>query len=323
MNKKIKIVTIGGGTGSFMILSGLKKFDVDLTAIVSMADDGGSTGILRDDLGVLPPGDIRQCLVALSKSSEMLRELFNYRYSQGGFSGHNFGNLFLSTLEKVTGSFEKAVKEAGTILRIKGKVVPVTLKNTKLIVEMKSGKKIIGEHIINESDLTNFKKIYLKPKATANQEAIKAIREADKIIVNPGNLYGSLLPNFLVVGIGKAIAQSKAKKIMIANLMTKQGHTDNFTVADYIKIIEKYCGKNIIDYVIYNTEKPDEKLLKYYNHEGEFLVEPGELSAYPRVNFIGKKLLSKSVIKQNKNDLLKRTLVRHDSAKLAKIIYNI
>lgn len=321
--KKQKIVTIGGGTGSFVVLSGLKNYDVDLTAVVSMADDGGSTGILRDELGVLPPGDIRQCLVALSKSSEVLREMFNYRYSQGALHGHNFGNIFLSTLEKITGNFTEAVKQAGQILRIKGKVLPVTLKSTKLVAELNSGKKIVGENRINESDLSNLKKLFLAPGAKINPEVAKALKEADKIIINPGNFFCSIVPNFLVSGLGEAIAKSKAKKILIVNLMTKRGHTDKFCITDFAKYIENFIGKNIINYTIYNTQSPDVKVLKNYSREGDILIKLGDKSTFPRMKFIGRNLLGKLKYKQSKSDVIKRSFIRHDSDKLAKIIYNL
>lgn len=321
--KKQKIVTIGGGTGSFVTLSGLKNYNVELSAIVSMSDDGGSTGILRDELGVLPPGDIRQCLVALSQSSQILRELFNYRYAQGRLKGHNFGNIFLSTLEKISGSFEKAVKEAGLILQIKGRVIPVTLKNTKLAAKLADGKKIIGQDNINRSDLAKLEKIYLSPASALNPEAKRLIREADKIIINPGNFYCSIIPNFLVLGLAKAVAAAKAKKIFISNLMTKQGHTENFSIVDYINILEKYLGKGVIDYAIYNKEFPGRKLLEKYASEGEFPVKIGNLPPKPKIKFLGYNLLSHKIYKQKPSDLIKRTLIRHDSDKLAKAILDL
>ncbi len=328
MNKKIqKIVTIGGGSGSFMVLSGLKKYPVDLSAIVSMADDGGSAGILRDELGVLPPGDARQCLVALSKSSRVLRELFNYRYSNGGLSGHSFGNIFLSTLEKITGGFDTAIKEASQILRIKGRVLPVTLKNTRLVAVLKNGKKIVGEKNIytNSTDLINLKKLYLKPAASLNPEIIKVIEETDKIIINPGDLYSSLIANFLVKGLPEAIKKSKAKVIYIGNLMTKPGQTEGFTLIDYIKSIEKYLGKGVISHVVYNTEIPDAKLLKKYSRQGENLVLPGDFNEMPKIKFFGHELLGHTFYKAKKGDVLGnvRSLIRHDSDKLAEVIYKL
>ncbi|MFH1254874.1 MAG: gluconeogenesis factor YvcK family protein [bacterium] len=325
--KKQKIVTIGGGSGSFMVLSGLKKYSVDLSAIVSMADDGGSSGVLRDELGVLPPGDARQCLVALSKSSRLMRELFNYRYANGGLSGHSFGNIFLSTLEKITGGMDSAIKEAGHILRIRGQVLPVTLKNSRLAAELKSGKKIIGENKIygNLSDLMALKKLYLRPAASINPEIIPIIKQADKIIINPGDLYTSLIPNFLVKGLSEAVKKSKAKVIYVSNLMTKPGQTDGFSAVDYVNALEKYSGEGTIDYVIYNKEKPSEKILKKYLRQGESLVAAGDLSKNSKIKILSHNLLSHKIYNAGKNDALAnlRSLIRHDSDKLAKIIYNL
>ncbi|MFH0956102.1 MAG: gluconeogenesis factor YvcK family protein [Candidatus Falkowbacteria bacterium] len=327
MAKKQKIVTIGGGSGSFMVLTGLKKYPVDLSAIVNMADDGGSSGVLRDELGVLPPGDIRQCLVALSKSDRVLRELFSYRYLKGSLSGHSFGNIFLSTLEKVTGGLDAAVKEAGRILRIKGQVLPVTLCSTRLIAELKNGKKIIGENKIygNSSDLLNLKKLYLEPSVSVNPEVVAIIRQADKIIINPGDLYSSLIPNFLVKNLSRVIAKAKAKVIYVSNLMTKAGQTDGFNLVDYVKALEKYLGRGVIDYVIYNKEKPNKKILKKYLRQGEFLVAAGDFKRLPKVKLLSYNLLSHKTYQSKKNDALShlRSLIRHDSNKLAKIIYNL
>jgi uncharacterized cofD-like protein len=318
-----KIVTIGGGTGSFTILSGLKCFDTDLSAVVSMADDGGSTGVLRDELGVLPPGDIRQCLVALSTSGQVLRELFNYRYSKGGLGGHNFGNIFLSTLEKITGNFKTAVRETGQLLNIRGRVIPVTLNNIQLVARLADGKKIIGEHKIDGSDLSNLEKIYLSPSAVINPEAKAAIASADKIIINPGNLFCSIIPNFLVRSLGRAVLSSSAKKIYVCNLMTKRGHTDNFKVGDYVKTVERFLGGECLDYVIYNKEIPEGALLKRYSREGEYLVKKGNFPTDSKINFLGFNLLSKKIYKQKEADPLRRTLIRHDSEKLAQIIYQL
>jgi len=325
--KRQNIVTIGGGSGSFMVLTGLKKYPVDLSAIVTMSDDGGSTGVLRDELGVLPPGDVRQCLVALSYSTKTLRNLFNYRYGHGGLSGHNFGNIFLSTLEKITGGFDTAVVEASRILRIKGYVLPVTLKSTRLVAVLEDGREVFGEKNIycNKGDLCNLKKLYLKPAAELNPKIIPALKKADKIIINPGDLYSSLIPNFLVKGLPQAIANSKAKVICVVNLMTKPGQTDGFDLKDYISHIEKYLGKGVIKYVIFNTEVPDEKLLKKYKLHGEKILLPGDYKAITGVTFLGKKLLSHKTPVIDPHDKLahERSLVRHDSDKLARIIYKI
>src|SRR3989338_8459514 len=219
-----KIVVIGGGTGTFTVLSGLKHYHAELTAIGTMADNGGSTGRLRDEFGVLPPGDLRQCLVALSEADTVMRKLFNHRYEHGDLAGHNFGNIFISTLEQVTGSLDKALHVAGKILQIHGQVIPVTLDKVRLVAELKNGKVLKGESALSDYQLVSrfgIKKIYLAPKAKANPEALRAIMEADLVIVGPGNLYASLIPNFLVHGVGNALVKSGAKKVYIANLMNK------------------------------------------------------------------------------------------------------
>ncbi|MDZ4385018.1 MAG: gluconeogenesis factor YvcK family protein, partial [Candidatus Moranbacteria bacterium] len=187
--KKKKIVTIGGGTGSFMLLAGLKKYQVDLSAIVSMADDGGSTGVLRDELGVLPPGDVRQCLVALSDSSEALRGLLSYRFEDGGLKGHSFGNLFLSALEKINGSFEVGIEEAIKILNVRGKIIPVTNDDARLFLKLKNGDILKGEDNINRSVIIRkegLDKLYFEPAVAASQKAIQHILEADLILIGPG-----------------------------------------------------------------------------------------------------------------------------------------
>jgi len=324
---KQKIVVIGGGSGSFMVLSGLKNYSVDLSAVVTMSDDGGSTGVLRDELGVLPPGDVRQCLVALSQDSTVLRELFNYRYGDGGLKGHSFGNIFLSTLEKITGGFDSAVVEASRILRIKGYVLPVTLKNTRLVAVLKNGKKIIGEKNIEKykGGSANIKKLLLKPSAQLNPKIFKAIREADKIVISPGDLYTSLVPNFLVEGLSEAVANSKAKVIYVVNLMTEAGQTNNFTSKDYISELEKYMGKGIIKYAVFNSELPDSKLLKKYSRQGERPVATCKAEESAGIEFIERKLLSHKIYKIDKNDKLQgeRSLIRHDGDKLAEVIYNL
>lgn len=314
-----KIVVIGGGTGTFTVLSGLKKYPLDLSAIVTMADNGGSTGILRDELGVLPPGDVRQCLVALSHSDQLMRDLMNYRFSKGRLKGHSFGNILLSALEKVTGDFDQAVDKASEILRIQGKVIPATLNKVNLIAELE-GKRIIGESAIRNSKLTDLKKIFLQPKAKANQNAIKAIQNADAIIVGPGDFYSSLVPNMLVSGIPEAIKKSKAKRIYICNLMTRQGHTSGFTVKRFTETIERYMSCKF-DYVIFNKEIPRKNLLKKYSYEGGEIIEVDK--NLPKDKFVGGNLINDRFPKLQKQDLIKRTLIRHNPEKLAKIILKL
>lgn len=320
-NKRKKVVVIGGGTGSFTVLSGLKKHDVDLTAIVTMSDDGGSTGRLRDEYGVLPPGDIRQCLVALSEASDVMREIFTHRYDRGEFAGHNFGNIFISTLETVTGSMDEALEHVGDILKIKGRVLPVTLDKVKLVAQLGNGKILHGENEISDYQLVSrfgIKKIYLEPKASPNKKAIQAIREADMIVIGPGNLYCSLTPNFLVRGVKKAIIDAPAKKVYVCNIMNKHGHADDFTVGDYVAHVERMLAPGVIDTIVYNNKKPAAALLKKYADEGEFVVCDPQTRKDRTV--VSTNLLADKLFVPSKVDSVRRTLIRHDSDKLAKVL---
>ena len=321
--KQKNIVVIGGGTGTFTVLSGLKKHPVNLTAIVTMADDGGSTGRLRDELGVLPPGDIRQCLVALSEGGDELRKLFNHRFDKGTFAGHSFGNIFISALEQTTGGLDRALEVARDILKINGAVIPVTLQKIKLVAELNNGKILHGEHKITDYQLVSrfgIKHIYVEPKARANPKAVKAILDADVVIVGPGNLYCSLLPNVLIKGIPETLRKTKAKKIYVANLMNKYGHTDGFTVFDYVDEIERYLKKPFFDAVIFNVKRPSAALLKKYADEGEtvtFKKRRGKRQA------LGVNLLADELYKGTETDMLQRTLIRHDPDKLGRAIMQL
>lgn len=326
MKKNPKIVTIGGGTGNYVSLMGLKRYPLKLTAIVSMADSGGSSGKLRDELGVLPPGDIRLCLVALSESSRLLRDMFNYRFEKGGLKGHSFGNIFLSTLEKKTGSMKKAISEVGKILRISGRVVPVTFTKSNLCVDLADGKTIIGEtHIdVLEQNAKRAKivKAYLSPKAKVNEDAKNAILEADYILIGPGDLYTSIIPNLLVTGIAAAIKKSKAKKIYALNLMTKYGQTTNFKASNHVKALEEYLGKNVLDFVLVNKKLPKKQVLSWYEEYHEHPVED-DLGHSLNYKIIRKDLIKDVVITKNPNDDLRRSIIRHDSGKLAEEIMNL
>lgn len=324
--KPKNIVTIGGGTGSFMLLSGLKKYPINISAIVSMADDGGSTGVLRDELGVLPPGDVRQCLVALSDSSETLRGLMNYRFENGALKGHSFGNLLLSALEKIKGDFVSGVAEASKILKVRGEVIPVTKKDTNLYIKLKNGKILNGENEINhnyEIESREIQKIYLKPEAAANPRAVKKISEADIVVIGPGNHYCSIIPNLIVSGIPEAIRKTKAKVIYNCNLVNKKGHTEKFDLDDCVESINKLIGKDRIDFVTYNTKKPSEKLVKKYESKKELLIKFNEKKVKNRkYKIICSDLLSGKSASYSQADAISsiRSFIRHDSEKLARII---
>lgn len=326
MNKIPRILTISGGTGSYVTLIGLKKYDVRLTAVVTMTDSGGSSGKLRDELGVLPPGDIRQCLVALSASSKLLRDMFNYRFEEGALKGHSFGNIFLSTLEKNTGSMKKAISEVGKILRIKGDVVPVTFSKSDLCVELSDGKKIVGETHIDVLEKMQKRarivKAYLKPEAEVNEDARLAIERADYIIVGPGDLYTSIIPNLLVNGVKDAIRNSKALKIFVMNLMTKHGQTTSYKASDHIQDLEKYLGEGVIDYVLVNEKMPRKSTLSWYQEYEEFPVLD-DLGQTKKYNIIRKNLIRDVIVKADANDELRRSIIRHDPERLAIELLNI
>ncbi len=319
---KIKIVTIGGGTGSFTLLTELKQLpNVEITAIVAMSDSGGSTGKLRVDMGVLPAGDVRQVLVALSRSPEMLRELFTYRYDVGTMTGHSFGNLFLSTLEKITGSLESAIKQAGKILNIKGRVYPVTLTKHHLTVTMPNGEVIHGEGNVDERFVQGYTGMALTDSPTLNPQAKEAILKADIIIIAPGNFYCSILPNFLVPKLSDTLAESQAVKIMVANLLTKRGHTTGFNVAEFLRELDRNTGF-LPDKVLYNTNLDvTQQLQEQIKSEGAELVELGDITEFASVEFIGEDLISKDTVNvQNKADVIKRSLLRHDAIKVLSLL---
>ena len=320
-----KIVTVGGGTGSYTVLSGLKNIkNVSITALVSMADDGGSTGVLRDELGVLPPGDVRQCLVALSEHSEIVRELMNYRFENGGLSGHSFGNIFLAALEKVTGDFVKGVEVASEILKVKGSVIPVTKNKAQLSILLSDGTLVKGEDKINHSELQEFgiERIFYKNNVELNENARYAIQRADYIILGPGNYYCSIIPNLIVNGFKEAIGGSKAQIIFPINLTNKMEHTTGWKVSDYVKDIEKYLEKPL-DFILVNNEAPSEEQIEHYKlQEGDGVLVLDDLKDK---RIIRTSLLSHLFITYNKADVIQniRSFIRHDSEKLAEVINKI
>ncbi len=314
-----KVVVIGGGTGNFAVLRGLKDYDVDISAIVSMADDGGSTGILRDELGVLPPGDVRQCLVALSNSSVMMRTLMNYRFENGGLLGHSFGNLFLSALEKVTGSFEKAVEEMGKILSIQGKVIPVTTHEVRLRMLLNNRKMLEGEKEIylSQEIEEGYKAIYLEPSGQVNPLAIQEVESADLIVIGPGGLYTSLIPNFLVGGLSEAFLNSSAKKVYILNLMNRKGQTAGFKTSDYLREMTKFIGGDVFDYILVNNQKPIQELIDVYAEEGELVENDLFEDRVILAPVLG------DLQTHSKRDLIQRNLIRHDPKRLAEELIKI
>ncbi|MEY4722926.1 MAG: hypothetical protein RLZZ324_439 [Candidatus Parcubacteria bacterium] len=322
------IVTIGGGTGQYALLTGLKKYPVHLTAIVTMADDGGSTGVLRDELGVLPPGDVRQCLVALSEADAQMRELFGYRFDRGGLRGHSFGNIFLSALERLTGSFEEAVVTASKVLAVRGDVIPVSTRGMVLTCRAGDGAlgTLRGEHVVSAAPSIDPASLRLDPVVEANPRALAAIAGADAVVIGPGNFFCSVMPNLLVRGIPEAIAATKAKVIFNCNLMTRRGHTDGYGVADFVREIERHIGAGRIDAVTANDTPPDPELRARYAEEGEPVLAGigssglGTTHGGPGGRVFSADLVSRVIPAQKPEDAVRRTLIRHDSDALAALI---
>lgn len=329
--KTKKIVTIGGGTGGFALLSGLKKYPIDITAIVCMTDDGGSAGVLRDELGVLPPGDVRQCLVALSESSKIMRLMMNYRFTQGGLKGHTFGNIFLSALEKTAGGFAAGVEEAREILKIKGEVIPVTEDDARIYIKLKNGKIIKGEHEMDENEEmkeVGVQKIYLQPQPKAYSKALQKIKQADFIVIGPADYYTGILANLLVSGVSEAINKSHAKVIYNCNLTNKKGQTGGFDLDDYVDNLNGYLGSERIDYVLFNDEKPPLNLIRRYEkQEGkDMFVKFNKNKKIDRsYQVVELDLLNNQILVKDKADRIAstRSFIRHDSNKLAKALMKI
>ena len=308
-----KIVTVGGGTGLSVILHGLKEYTNNITAIVTVADNGGSSGRLREQFGVLPPGDIRNCLVALADAEPLMRDLFQFRFDKDSeFQGHNFGNLFITAMTSLTGDFEVAIKESSKILAIRGQVVPSTLDNVALVAEYQDGSRTEGEAQIPKKNAL-IKKVYLKPQDTKpTQEALRAIQDADVIIFGPGSLYTSIIPNLLVRGIPEAVAGSPALKIYVCNVMTQAGETDGYSAFDHIQAIVKHTNSRIIDCCIVNMAKIPRILLGKYEQEKSFPV----LADSQRIRELGYRVVEENVISAE-------DFVRHDAKKLSNLIINV
>jgi uncharacterized cofD-like protein len=325
-----KIVTIGGGTGTFNLLLGLKKYDFDISAIVSMADSGGSNKVIRDEFGILPTSDVRQCLVALAdegnnNSQSLMRKLFMYRFCEGrGIKGMTFGNLFMAALTDILGNQMEAIKKTGNILKIKGKVIPVTSSDSNLVAEYENGLTIKGEHNIDEPShdgKLKIKKIYLDPPSIATSEAINAIKNADFIIIGPGDLYTSLMVNFTVDKVAEAIKKAKAKIIYISNIMTSFGETYGLSASDHIEIIEKYMRNRKLDYIFLNSKKLPDGIIKKYEKENNYPVKDDLSKNDKRV--IRADFLSDKKPKKDRADILQRSLIRHSGEKIARAIEKI
>jgi len=325
--KKLKIVAIGGGTGLPTIIEGLRKYTDDLTMIVTVTDSGRSSGILRKELDVLPPGDIRNCLISLTNSDKLMSDLFQYRFDNGSLNGHNFGNLFIAALTKLTGSFEQAISETAKILKLKGKVLPSTFDNVHVCAELEDGtiieeeNNIIDRHNNYVHLRSKIKRIFLKPSAKASEKSLKEIEGADLIVLCPGSLYTSVITNLLVEGITNSINKSKAKKVYVCNIMTQVSQTHEYKASDHVKNILGYLN-GILDFVILNNEKPNKDLLDSYKLENAYLVE----NDIDEVEKLGVKIINEDFL-DNVNDkkLLweKKYLLRHNPDKIAKVLVGL
>jgi uncharacterized cofD-like protein len=325
--KQLKnVVVIGGGTGTYTVLTGLKKYQLNITAVVSMADDGGSNRVIRDEFGLLPTSDLRQCFVALAQENGeaemLLRKLFTYRFRQGnGIAGMTFGNLFMAALTDILGSQIKAIERTGHILKIKGQVLPVTLTDSKLVAVYENGQEVVGEHLIDEpkhDPSLRIKKISLRPDAVAYPKVLNALREADTIILGPGDLYTSIIANLVVKGIPEALQKAKAKVVYVANLMTRPGQTHGFTLKDHVNVLKAYLGKNCIDVVVVNSKPISKSILQKYQGAHSEVVQDDLEEDYFRI--VRADILSREVVKRVEGDELERSFIRHDPDALAKII---
>lgn len=310
-----KVVVIGGGTGLSTLLRGLKHYTNNITAVVTVADDGGGSGKLREDLGILPPGDIRNCLVALANTDTLMEDLMQYRFQDGSLKGQSFGNLFLAAMDGVSDNFEDAVAKMANVLAITGKVLPVTLEDLRINAELESGQIVIGEShipVVGRKEASPIKRLYIEPSdAKCLPDAAEAIRNADAVVLGPGSLFTSIIPNLLVKGIVEAIRESKGLKIYISNVMTQPGETDGFRVSDHVRSILAHADFGNLDYVIANTTLIDNMTLKEkYGNMGqtEVLVDRDNLSKYSFELVLGDFLLARE------------DSVRHDAEKLSRVL---
>ena len=320
MQRAKKIVCFGGGNAMpKVVLSGLKDYSVEIVSVSSMFDSGGSTGQLRRDFNVLPPGDIRRHLLVLSEAPKWKKELFGFRFGQevfkGGHKGHNLANVFIAGLERVLGNYEEVLEVLYDFLEIKAKCFPVTVEKANIGAILENGKKIFNEDEIDKPKMHNpdfkIKKLFLQPPVKAYPPVLEAIEQADMIVVGPGDIYSSLVPCFLPAGIKEKIRESKAKKVFICNAMTKRGETDKFTVLDFTKEIEKYLGVKL-DYVIYNNFIPNKEIVRKYKQDKPELLEVVTANKdLPETKFIGKKLL------------VSKEFLEYDSAEVAKVLISL
>jgi uncharacterized cofD-like protein len=321
----LKILAIGGGTGLPIALEGLKIYSENLTAIVTVTDSGRSSGVIREQYGILPPGDVRNCLVALSETEEQekdLYQLFQYRFNKGSLNGMSLGNLLMAALTDITGSFDQAIKKASKILTIKGKVLPSTLTSTHICAELKDGSVVEEEFNVRSPRKAPIERVFLKSNdVECLPDAISEIEKADIIVIGPGSLYTSVISNLLVGGIKDALQSTKAVKIYLCNIVTQPGQTDNYTASDHIKEIIKYLGDGVLDYVLVNNNFPREEIIEKYRKEDAGIVtldkDLDKNNVAVEVTDLIENIEQKRVLWE------KQDLIRHDPEKLADAICRV
>ncbi len=308
-----KIVAVGGGTGLSVLLSGLKEYTSNITAIVTVADEGGSSGRIRQQFDILPPGDIRNCLVALADASTLMRDLFQFRFEQGSeLAGHSFGNLFITVMTRLTGDFEKAVKETSKVLALRGRVIPSTLHKVSLVAEHKDGSITEGEDKIPKANKP-IEKVYLRPsQPQAAPETIRAIEEADVVVLGPGSLYTSIIPNLLIKEITDSIISSRAIKVYVCNVMTQPGETDGYNASNHVQALIKHSHPRIFNNCIVNTGAIPGPMLKRYAQENSYPV----VNDRKNIENMGYRVIEEDTVGVD-------GVIRHDPLKLAKIIFSL
>ena len=313
MSTKIKVVTIGGGTGLSVLLRGLKKYPLEITAIVTVADDGGSSGKIRSDMNIPSPGDIRNVIAALSDVEPYLEKMFQYRFDSGEVKGHPVGNLMIAAMTDIHGDFSTAVKVMSRILNVRGTVLPTTNDIATLNAVLSDGEIIRGESSITKAGGV-IDHVYITPsRVKPNEDVLKAIEEADYIIMGPGSLYTSIIPNLVISNVSEKIRESNAKKIYVCNVMTQHGETDNYTVSKHITAINKHVGENIFDLVIANSREFDDSILSKYHKEKQ---EPVKID-HEKIEALGIKL-----IKNNDVGIVDNNTIRHNADKVSELIYD-
>lgn len=317
MDKQPKVVAIGGGTGLAVLLKGLKRYTSQLTAIVTVGDDGGSSGNIRENMGILPPGDIRNCINALANTEPMMQQMMEYRFKDGDLNGHSLGNLIIAAMTDVYGGFDEAIRHVSSFLAVTGQVLPVTLDDMVLYGEFENGEVIKGESKIPRYRLetgSRIKRVFIQPEyCEPLSDALEAIEAADVIVLGPGSLYTSLIPNLLVKDMGKAVAESKAIKVYVLNIMTQPGETGGYNFEEHISEVFKHCSELKLDYVLVNNEKIPEDILTKYKRDGAdpIYYENEDLSVY------GLKALPRNLLR------IDNEYVRHDYITLAEVIIGL